>query len=486
MQPEQEENRAGTVRVAVAFGMCSFQAWALPVACGPVLDGFSFGWRAAAAIGALGILLLASRWVASHIGCFDSRRAAEAVSLLNILGATGLIGGMAISQAGVVWAGFVLYAVALAGAFFLTALAAAAMTPRQRLHALVGGFSVQVVVASACLGCSAADPWVSIAFGAVGLPVACVAAARLAHFDLCKISAVGDMSNVGVENPSAFLPFSHRLFVMILMFSCLSGYGYTIVARGFVHGAPAPLMALAAGTFLVVLAALLVGRRGAPSVDDVFYLSLVVTVVGFCAGIIPDWSGEQLWMVTVGFALLLVGAHCFSLFLWVLLFDLTARNIFASLRLAVFGVVAVLVGMAIDAGLWALANVLASVGEVPPNLVAILFFGLCVAGFFLLLREYSFEGTVRAFPSVAMVQVRSDDGGIEERCESMATAFRLTARERDVFGLLARGRNIRYIEEVLVVSKNTVRTHTRNIYTKLDVHSHQELIDKVDAWVMPQ
>ena len=36
------------------------------------------------------------------------------------------------------------------------------------------------------------------------------------------------------------------------------------------------------------------------------------------------------------------------------------------------------------------------------------------------------------------------------------------------------------IAEELVISENTVRTHVRHIYAKLDVHSHQELIDLVE------
>ena len=46
---------------------------------------------------------------------------------------------------------------------------------------------------------------------------------------------------------------------------------------------------------------------------------------------------------------------------------------------------------------------------------------------------------------------------------------------------LARGRSQTYIREALFLSKNTVATHVRRIYTKLDVHSKQELIDLVEG-----
>ena len=51
-----------------------------------------------------------------------------------------------------------------------------------------------------------------------------------------------------------------------------------------------------------------------------------------------------------------------------------------------------------------------------------------------------------------------------------------------MFGLIVKGRDLPYIADKLVVSKNTVRTHMKNIYVKLGVHSKQEVIDLVDAF----
>ena len=53
----------------------------------------------------------------------------------------------------------------------------------------------------------------------------------------------------------------------------------------------------------------------------------------------------------------------------------------------------------------------------------------------------------------------------------------ITEREVDVFKLLAKGRSKAYIAEALVISENTVRTHAKHIYTKLDIHRRQELLD---------
>lgn len=63
---------------------------------------------------------------------------------------------------------------------------------------------------------------------------------------------------------------------------------------------------------------------------------------------------------------------------------------------------------------------------------------------------------------------------------SVAVEHGLSARETEIFLLLARGRSRPYIRDSLYLSKNTVATHIRHIYEKLGIHSQQELIDLVE------
>jgi DNA-binding CsgD family transcriptional regulator len=58
--------------------------------------------------------------------------------------------------------------------------------------------------------------------------------------------------------------------------------------------------------------------------------------------------------------------------------------------------------------------------------------------------------------------------------------YGLSARELEVMHLYAQGRSANWIAEKLVISSNTVRTHLRAVYNKLDVHSRQELLDFID------
>lgn len=62
------------------------------------------------------------------------------------------------------------------------------------------------------------------------------------------------------------------------------------------------------------------------------------------------------------------------------------------------------------------------------------------------------------------------------RCDELAARFGLTGREREILEYLSRGYNSGYISQTLLISGNTVRTHMRNMYRKMGVSSHAELL----------
>lgn len=64
---------------------------------------------------------------------------------------------------------------------------------------------------------------------------------------------------------------------------------------------------------------------------------------------------------------------------------------------------------------------------------------------------------------------------LSKQCLALKRDYGLSARETEVCELIARGRSVAAIAEELFVSENTVRTHSKHIYTKLDIHSRQEL-----------
>ena len=65
---------------------------------------------------------------------------------------------------------------------------------------------------------------------------------------------------------------------------------------------------------------------------------------------------------------------------------------------------------------------------------------------------------------------------LARRVASLAQTHELTEREAEILSYLARGFNSTYIASCLLISSNTVRTHIRNIYRKLDVGTRGDLL----------
>lgn len=67
-----------------------------------------------------------------------------------------------------------------------------------------------------------------------------------------------------------------------------------------------------------------------------------------------------------------------------------------------------------------------------------------------------------------------------QQCDRVSERYRLSKREREILVYLARGRSLPYIRNELGIAKSTIDTHVRHIYSKLDIHSKEELISIVE------
>jgi len=70
---------------------------------------------------------------------------------------------------------------------------------------------------------------------------------------------------------------------------------------------------------------------------------------------------------------------------------------------------------------------------------------------------------------------------LRAKSDILAKEKGLTKRETEVMTYLAEGRDLAYICSECYLSRNTVKSYTKSIYLKVDVHSKQELIDLVDS-----
>lgn len=71
----------------------------------------------------------------------------------------------------------------------------------------------------------------------------------------------------------------------------------------------------------------------------------------------------------------------------------------------------------------------------------------------------------------------NDNTADNEWCTVLSSTYNLTERETDVMRLISEGRSKPYIAELLGLSENTVKSYTKALYQKLEIHSRQELID---------
>lgn len=96
-------------------------------------------------------------------------------------------------------------------------------------------------------------------------------------------------------------------------------------------------------------------------------------------------------------------------------------------------------------------------------------------------------GTSAARKAAAQLRLGNHDLPVyQDRISKQAAAlqhhYRLSAREAEVMELIARGNTVSRIAEDLVVSENTIRTHSKRIYAKLAIHKKQELLDLIDSF----
>ena len=316
-------------------------------------------------------------------------------------------------------------------------------------------------------------------------------------------------AQMSVTSPHAFLPFSHQVFVTLVVFRVV--YGFTLVFGEVDRvpvNAPWALVPLAVLALAAGVQALATGRgagiRGvdtadAPgagerpahggvarralrllSPDTLFKLSVLSTVAGFLLASLGGVAGN-----VPAQTLLTTGTGFFEVLLYYTLIALGTKSPAGALPALAWGNAVASWGTIAGAALGRAAN--AAGADELARLCALVVLGMVAYVLFALPRlsfAAAIEGVRGADVAVAGTPDLSRDEGaageLDERCRRLAARAGLTERELEVLRLLARGRNARFIQEELAISYSTTKTHVSRIYRKLGVHAHQELIDVVE------
>lgn len=101
-----------------------------------------------------------------------------------------------------------------------------------------------------------------------------------------------------------------------------------------------------------------------------------------------------------------------------------------------------------------------------------------IAAFFFSEKQLSSPwGVVLKQPLVKDKELYLEKNRLGLKCHELAKAFDLTTREEDILLMISQQKRTNEIADNLFIGKNTVKTHVRHIYQKLDVHSRVEVFE---------
>ncbi|OUO89852.1 helix-turn-helix transcriptional regulator [Gordonibacter sp. An230] len=295
-----------------------------------------------------------------------------------------------------------------------------------------------------------------------------------------KLSQGESPHDMAITQPLSFLPFGHRLFMCLLLFSAVQGFMLTFGETG---GIPAVSPWSLAVLLLLLATACWFPRR--LTSDALLKLAMLLAIAGLL--LVPA-SGLTGFFVSNG--LISCGIAVFSVFQWIVLTTLARRNAHGAVSAFAWGSAMHAVGVILGANAGRFVNHYWT-SDVQVVVLAVAVIVFCLVAFMtILLQHVSFEKTISevresaplviAAPAEDAVEERALT--IDERCDAVSRQHGLTKRETEVLRLLARGRTGVFIRHELCVSYNTVKAHVKHIYQKLDVHTHQELIDLVEDY----
>lgn len=307
---------------------------------------------------------------------------------------------------------------------------------------------------------------------------------------------------LNITSPSSYVSFSSLAFVSILLFN---------IACGFALGGASSASSVAGAliSFIpVTIALVVVVVRGSISTDALYRGSMLLVFAGLLTtplllfgGLLTTppllFGGADPFNMQAHDTLLSAGSDLFNVLMYCFIAAVGARNKLGAVSVSASFLATQWLGIGIGAPVAQFVNEISTSNATVAAWITMAITFAFVAYNYVGMRNYSFaetiEGITPAHTESLMknasgeeaepaegLQQKSDDTAFKTACAAVAEKHRLTARETEVFELLARGRTSPVIQEKLVLSHNTVKTHVRHIYAKLDVHSQQELISMVE------
>ena len=294
-----------------------------------------------------------------------------------------------------------------------------------------------------------------------------------------SFSLVSDMaqsapaSELRVTNPRSFVPISSALFVTLVLLKASFGFAMTFSS---VNATPQTTVLACIPALLVACALLACNHVG---LDALYKAAMLCVLAGFL--LVNPLIDSLTGLPAMSNVMLRAGADLTRMLAFMLVANLGARNPMAATGITLFVGGANSLGSVAGAQLGLLANdALARDPALFALLLAVIVFAF-VAFNVLTPDVFNFDKTVREVEAVRPVKQIEQVDALAQACKTAAAVYALTPREAEALELLAHGRNTAAIQERMVVSRSTAKTHVRNVYAKLGVHSQQDLIDLVEG-----
>ena len=292
---------------------------------------------------------------------------------------------------------------------------------------------------------------------------------------MARTLASAPVADLRVTNPRAFLPWGSALFVTVVVLKASFGFAMTFASEGAM---PQATVLACVPALLVALALLASGHVG---LDALYRATMLCVLAGFL--LVNPLISSITAMPSLANVVLRAGGDLSRMLAFMVVVAAGSRNPTGAMGVSLFVGGAGSLGSVAGAQLGMLANAAA---ERDPALLALLLAGVIfafVAYNVLVPDVFDLDGAARAVEPVptAAPQPTMPVDALAQAASRLSERLALTPRESEALELLAHGRNVAAIQERMVISRSTARTHVRNVYAKLGVHSQQALIDLVES-----
>lgn len=299
------------------------------------------------------------------------------------------------------------------------------------------------------------------------------------------------LSDLRITNPLSFVPFTSRLFGCVFFFTLCVGTQLLSV----LSPQESRLSFLPWIVFVAVCVACCI-RKKIPSTNSLYFVALLFTVFALLFSLgFPGKDGM------LAYEAALCGlSTCEIMFTNLVLMQLGKKNPLQVIPALSWGRAAMEAGLILGIGAQSVNYLFSSGGSqsypILEFLVAFIFISYNLVAMKILNLEKIVSHIQKTdFVAAPRERLVSAPDTLEEPSASpdapekmldrdvsdyISTTYHLTPRELEIYNLLARGRNARYIETTLCIARNTVKAHIRNIYAKAGVHSQQDLINQYE------